>query len=154
MEEANKFLPTSKPLVIDLGKYDLPQDSRYDPPEVVVKVEKTTPSNGLKGRKHYQSEDRDYEEERSSKQSAVYVEEDELSEMFDRALLGPYATGGPVSCCNEMPIPTYTKSLQNPLFFKSVNLRTVPIMYRAQREDIISSRGEDIKSIWRWFSMP
>nr|GEW96119.1 hypothetical protein [Tanacetum cinerariifolium] len=113
MEEASKFLPTSKPLVIDLDKYDLPQDSRYDPPEVAVKNEKTTPSNGLKGRKHYQSEDRVYEEERSSKQSAVYVEEDELSELFDRVLLGPYATGGPISCCNEMPIPVDTKLLQN-----------------------------------------
>ncbi|PWA57279.1 hypothetical protein CTI12_AA411730 [Artemisia annua] len=29
----------------------------------------------------------------------------------------------------------------DPLFFKSVNLQTVPIMYRAQREDILSRRG-------------
>ncbi|CAH1442553.1 unnamed protein product [Lactuca virosa] len=29
----------------------------------------------------------------------------------------------------------------DPLFFKPVNLQTVPIMYRAQREDILSRRG-------------
>lgn len=101
MEEASKFLPSTKPLVIDLDKYDLPQDSRNAPPEVVVKVEKAKTSNGVKGRKHSQLEDNDYEEERSSKQSAVYVEEDELSEMFDRVLLGADANGKFTSCCQE-----------------------------------------------------
>lgn len=116
MEEASRFLPSSKPLVIDLDQYDLPQDSKNDPPNVVVKaemVEKEKPSNGLRGRKHYQSEDNVYEEERSSKQSAVYVEEEELSEMFDRVLLGPYANGTPISCCNEVPIPVVQNAHKN-----------------------------------------
>ncbi|KAI3678301.1 hypothetical protein L6452_37588 [Arctium lappa] len=126
MEEASKFLPSSKPLVIDLDDYDLPQDSRDAPPEVVVKVEKVEkdkPSNGVRGRKHYQLEDNDYLEGRSSKQSAVYVEEDELSEMFDRVLLGADANGKPISCCQEPPILEDNKSQQNGLVGGSNNGR-------------------------------
>ncbi|KAI3819677.1 hypothetical protein L1987_13524 [Smallanthus sonchifolius] len=44
-----------------------------------------------------------YEEERSSKQSAVYVEEDELSEMFDQVLLD----------CKEPPVQVNHKSQPN-----------------------------------------
>ncbi|XP_076930282.1 scarecrow-like protein 34 [Bidens hawaiensis] len=125
MEEASKFLPSTKPLIIDLDQYDLPQDSQNAPPEVTVKVEKYSPtngpkpsnrltSNGLKGRKHYQLEDNGYEEERSSKQSAVYVEEEDLSEMFDRVLLGPHANDKFVSCCDHpSPVQLDLKSHQN-----------------------------------------
>nr|XP_043637257.1 scarecrow-like protein 14 [Erigeron canadensis] len=119
MEEASRFLPLSKPLVIDLDQYDLPQDSKDDSPKIVVKVEKVEkvekdkPSNGLKGRKHYQSEDNVFEEERSSKQSAVYVEEDELSEIFDRVLLGADANGNLIPCHRELPINVNHKSQQN-----------------------------------------
>ncbi|XP_071716277.1 scarecrow-like protein 14 [Rutidosis leptorrhynchoides] len=115
MEEASRFLPSSKPLFIDLDRYNLPQDSRNDPQKVVVKtetVENDKPSNGIRVRKHYQSEDNFYEEERSSKQSAIYVEEEEeLSEMFDKVLLGPYANGTPISCCNENPTPVKKNGL-------------------------------------------
>lgn len=107
MEEASKFLPSTKPLVIDLDQYDLPQDSTDSPPQVEVKIEKPEKvekvekekpsSNGVKGRKHHQ-DDNVYEEERSSKQSAVYVEEDELSEMFDRVLLGADVNCSKISC--------------------------------------------------------
>ncbi|KAI3732793.1 hypothetical protein L1987_64001 [Smallanthus sonchifolius] len=93
MEEASKFLHSTKPLVMD---YALPQDSNNGPTEVVVKFENDRPSNGLKGRKHYQLEENGYKEERSNKQSAVYVEEDELSEIFDQVLLG----------CKEPPVQT------------------------------------------------
>ncbi|KAK1412825.1 hypothetical protein QVD17_34357 [Tagetes erecta] len=143
MEEASKFLPSTKPLVIDLDKYDLPQDSKNAPQEVAVKVEKDSPSNGfkpsnglaqlnglkpsnefqqsnglkpsngLKGRKHYQLEDDGFEEERRSKQSAVYVEEDDLSELFDKVLLGPHASDKVVCCYNETPVQVEHKSQQN-----------------------------------------
>ncbi|KAL7584322.1 hypothetical protein Lser_V15G42388 [Lactuca serriola] len=122
MEEASKFLPSTKPLVIDLDQYDLPQDSPQDstnpPPEAVVKIEKvekvekekpSSNSNGvvIKGRKHHQLDDNSYEEERSSKQSAVYVEENELSEMFDRVLLGADTN------CNSTPCSEKEKPQQN-----------------------------------------
>lgn len=92
MEEASKFLPTSNPLIIDLDKYELPEKSEdISAAAVVIKTEKEespNSSNSLKGRKHQHPDDWDLGDmERSSKQLATYVEEDELSEMFDRVLL-------------------------------------------------------------------
>ncbi|KAK4366389.1 hypothetical protein RND71_014269 [Anisodus tanguticus] len=91
MEEANKFLPNLSQFVIDLDKYTLPPKAEEVNKEAVVKVEKDDRNhspNGTKGRKHQYPEDSDYEDERSNKQSAIYVEDEvELSEMFDRVLL-------------------------------------------------------------------
>ncbi|KAK4408790.1 Scarecrow-like protein 14 [Sesamum angolense] len=91
MEEASKFLPTGNQLIIDLDKYVLPQKSEDITPAVAIKVEKDEiddSPNGLRGRKHQYPDDADSEDvERSSKQSAIYVEDVELSEMFDRVLL-------------------------------------------------------------------
>lgn len=108
MEEASKFLPSSKPLVIDLEKYDLPSDSSDSPPEVVVKVEKVemdnSPNGIIRGRKHFVLEDNDNEDERISKQSAVYEDEEaELSDMFDRILLCTNAKGDLMPGCGELP---------------------------------------------------
>ena len=85
VEEASKFLPKGNQLIIDL------ESSKFSPElkgeAVVVKVEGETSPNGSRGRKNHEREDADSEEERSTKQSAVYADESELSEMFDRVLL-------------------------------------------------------------------
>ncbi|KAL6953155.1 hypothetical protein U1Q18_047337 [Sarracenia purpurea var. burkii] len=89
VEEASKFLPSNKKLIIDLESYTLHPGSKEKDPEV-VKVEKDdreNVSNNSRGRKNHLREDSNIEEERSSKQSALYVEESELTEMFDRVLL-------------------------------------------------------------------
>ncbi|XAR64027.1 hypothetical protein NMG60_11024222 [Bertholletia excelsa] len=88
MEEARKFLPQSSQLVIDVENYRVPQE------EVVVKVEnkgreKEELANGSRTMKNHHREETYLEEERSSKQVATYVEESELSEMFDKVLLCP-----------------------------------------------------------------
>lgn len=110
MEEARKFLPPSKPIVIDLDKFNLPSDSSDSPPEVVVKVEKVDMDNlpnGFRARKHFQLEGNDYEDERISKQSAVYEDaEAELSELFDKILLCTNAKGEPTPGCGELPNPS------------------------------------------------
>ncbi|KAL1545138.1 scarecrow-like protein 14 isoform X2 [Salvia divinorum] len=102
MEEASKFLPTSNPLIIDLDKYELPKKSEDISTAVAIKTEKEEPrdsSNSLKGRKHQYPDDGNSEDmERSSKQFATYVEEVELSEMFDRVLL---CTDVKKECCND-----------------------------------------------------
>ncbi|CAK9151252.1 unnamed protein product [Ilex paraguariensis] len=101
MDEASKFLPRGSQLIIDLNKYNLPLDSEDVALEVVVKEEKDErhySSDGSRGRKHHHLEVCDLEEERSSKQSAFYVEEAELSEMFDRVLLSTDVTLEPASC--------------------------------------------------------
>ncbi|KAL6516471.1 hypothetical protein OROGR_019776 [Orobanche gracilis] len=75
MEEASKFLPTNNHLITDLDKYELPQKSEDVAPAMLIEFSKDdingSPYNGLKG----------------SKQSATYVDDTELSEMFDRVLL-------------------------------------------------------------------
>ncbi|XP_059660769.1 scarecrow-like protein 33 [Cornus florida] len=90
VEEASKFLPSANQLIINLENYSLPPKSIQEAREVVVKVEKDEKEyspNGSRARKNHHREDGEIEEERSSKQLAVYVEEVELSERFDRVLL-------------------------------------------------------------------
>ncbi|KAI3450374.1 hypothetical protein Pfo_007039 [Paulownia fortunei] len=110
MEEASKFLPTSNQLIIDLDKYVLPEKSEDITPAVVIKVEKDEiddSPNGLKGRKHHYPGDGDSEDvERSSKQSAIYVEDVELSEMFDRVLLCNDVKEEQVCCSGDSKLPS------------------------------------------------
>ncbi|XP_057956686.1 scarecrow-like protein 33 [Malania oleifera] len=86
MEEASKFLPRENLLTIGLESLKLPPKSKGDAPEV---EERKYSQSWSKGRKNHHREDinTDIEEGRSNKQSAVYVEETELPEMFDRVLL-------------------------------------------------------------------
>ncbi|KAL9170985.1 hypothetical protein ABFS82_04G181000 [Erythranthe guttata] len=143
MEEANKFLPTVNPLIIDLDKYELPPKSDDITPSVIVKVEKEKDETedspkGLKGkiRKHHDpDEDDSLDMERSSKQSAIYVEDVELSEMFDRVLLCTDTKGKPVSCTGDSDaklLPTESngaksRTKKNETQQDSVDLRTLLI---------------------------
>jgi hypothetical protein len=92
VEEASKFLPKGNPLVIDLENSSLAPEMNRNAPNVVVKAEKEDKEDKeylpewLTGKKNHEREDGDFEEERSNKQSAVYVDESELSEMFDMLL--------------------------------------------------------------------
>lgn len=113
VDEASKFLPKSSQLFIDVDSY-VPKNTS----EVSVKTEKRdeaehppppSSSNRLTGKKsHWRDEDEDLVEERSNKQSAVYVEETELSEMFDKILLCG-GSGQPV-CITNQKFPTETQS--------------------------------------------
>ncbi|PSR86719.1 Scarecrow-like protein [Actinidia chinensis var. chinensis] len=101
VEEGSKFLPSNNQLIIDVESYTFRPELKEGSPEVLVKVEKDdveNSPNGPRGRKNHQREDSNFEEERSSKQSAAYVEEDELCEMFDRYLLCTDETGQPGFC--------------------------------------------------------
>ncbi|GMH23907.1 hypothetical protein Nepgr_025750 [Nepenthes gracilis] len=93
VEEASKFLPKVDNLFIDLENITLPNDPK-EPPAAVVKMERADSLDGSRGRKVHHREDVDFEDARSSKRSAVYLEENELSEMFDKVLLWV-----PGSCC-------------------------------------------------------
>jgi len=87
VEEASKFLPKNNNLVIDLENITFPNETK-EPPMMLVKKEKDEHSpDSLRGSKIHYRDDEDFEDGRSSKQSAFSVEEDELSEMFDRVLL-------------------------------------------------------------------
>ncbi|OMO97203.1 Transcription factor GRAS [Corchorus olitorius] len=91
VEEASKFIPRSEDLFGNLEVYGV--ESQGWTNGVVVKEEKKDDGeyrnrpSGSKGRKISHRDDVDSEEERSSKQAAVFEETDMRSEMFDMVLL-------------------------------------------------------------------
>ena len=109
VEEANKFLPKGNQLTVDLEKNTFSPVLNKKAPEVLVKLEiderEHSPS-WLRGRKNHEREDTDLEDGRSNKRSAVYLDESEISEMFDKVLLCFGAKREP-SVCN------FDESLQN-----------------------------------------
>ncbi|MCH94832.1 scarecrow-like protein 14-like, partial [Trifolium medium] len=93
VEEANKFLPKANPLVIDLeNNHPFIPSFRKVPREVVVKTESSEREHfsvESRGRKnHERGDETDLQDERSNKQSAVYTDDSEISELFDKVLLG------------------------------------------------------------------
>lgn len=100
VEEANKFLPKGNQLLIDLETVSMPALKEKDM-KVAVKVEKEEREylpNLTKGKKNHDREDEDLQEERSNKQSAVYADESELAEMFDKVLVCTGEECGPPTC--------------------------------------------------------
>lgn len=94
VEEASKFLPKGNQLSLTMETYKLGMGQREEGLKVEVKNEKERehlPDVSRSRKNHERDEELILEEERSNKQSAVYVEEDEieseLSEMFDKVLL-------------------------------------------------------------------
>ncbi|KAJ7980837.1 Scarecrow-like protein [Quillaja saponaria] len=90
MEEASKFLPKDNKLIIDLENNTFLPSSNKKATEVVIKTDKNEHEPvEPRGRKNHEREDDvGLEAGRSNKQSAVYVEENELSDLFDKVLLG------------------------------------------------------------------
>ncbi|KAF2311857.1 hypothetical protein GH714_027022 [Hevea brasiliensis] len=89
VEEASKFLPKVNQLLVDLETVSMPEVKEKGS-KVTVKVEKEEREyfpNLIKGKKNHDRDDEDLQEERSNKQSAVYADESELAEMFDKVLV-------------------------------------------------------------------
>ncbi|VFQ98835.1 unnamed protein product [Cuscuta campestris] len=89
MEEASKFLPANNELFIDFDRYPFPQKTVELPRDNAINKVRNTEidNNSLRGKKHqHPDHGYEFEEERSSKLSAVYGEE-QLSQMFDKVLL-------------------------------------------------------------------
>ncbi|GAV78279.1 GRAS domain-containing protein [Cephalotus follicularis] len=92
VEEASKFLPKGNPLIINLENNSSASFLRENAPKVAIKSEIDENEReyllfGLREKKNHERGYEDLEEERKNKQSAVYVDESELSELFDRVLL-------------------------------------------------------------------
>lgn len=102
LEEASKFLPRVPQLVTGLESNKVSSELKREAGKAVTNIREN--SHGSKGRKNHEREDSDTEEEgRSNKQSAVYVDESEVSEMFDRVLLS----------VENVPLCDGNKGLQN-----------------------------------------
>ncbi|KAJ8750478.1 hypothetical protein K2173_015622 [Erythroxylum novogranatense] len=107
VEEANKFLPKANQLLVNTETNGLTPESG------VVETEGREYLSGLsKGKKSHEREDENAEEERDNKQSAVYVDEIELSEMFDKMLVGVGQICGQGCLYDEHPESEPSKTLQ------------------------------------------
>ncbi|CAH8282496.1 unnamed protein product, partial [Eruca vesicaria subsp. sativa] len=93
VEEASKFLPKTTQLVIDMDN----NNNNYVPYRMI-------------GQKSHYREDEHLPEERSKKQSAVYADETELSEMFDKILLFGPAEENPTCILQEKGPPKASPS--------------------------------------------
>ncbi|KAK9283485.1 hypothetical protein L1049_011731 [Liquidambar formosana] len=88
VEEVGNSLMNDSSLLVDLGNNGLiPQEPKEESKDMVVKLDKKFESDGSRGKKNFHSEDVDLEEQRSSKQSAIYTDKTVRSEMFDMVLL-------------------------------------------------------------------
>ncbi|PON77388.1 GRAS transcription factor [Trema orientale] len=114
VEEASRFLPTRNEMVANLEANGfLAQDPpRVGTNEVSVKSEKKDDGEcfpgSSRGRKNPYREDKDLEEERSSKQAAVYIESTLRSKMFDLVLLSSLGDG-------EAHLTSFRESLRSEL---------------------------------------
>ncbi|KAG2670133.1 hypothetical protein I3843_14G068500 [Carya illinoinensis] len=107
VEEASKFLPKGKQLIVDLESNKFSSIMNKKAPEVVVKTEiderEQSPA-GLRGRKTYERGDTELEDGRSNKQAAISMDESdesELSDMFDKVLLCAVRKEEPSVCTDE-----------------------------------------------------
>ncbi|KAK3442115.1 scarecrow-like protein 14 [Eucalyptus grandis] len=90
-EEASRFIPKGNPLSIDTEKRMPHLVSKRETARAAVKAENSEPELSylyeIKGNKKHEREDAEFEYQRSTKQPAVCVEENELADIFDRVLL-------------------------------------------------------------------
>ncbi|KAK3442107.1 hypothetical protein EUGRSUZ_B02342 [Eucalyptus grandis] len=89
LEEASKFLLTNNQLAIN------PEDSKPSSEtkkgttrtRIEEEIDMRSSSNGFKGLKNHEREEDAFEEGRANKQTALYTEESELSDLLDKVLL-------------------------------------------------------------------
>ncbi|WRX32878.1 Transcription factor GRAS - like 10 [Theobroma cacao] len=108
VEEASKFLPKGNQLTIDFDSNAWTSELKQKAPKTVVKVERDEEYSPprLTGKKNHEREDEDLEEGRNNKQSAVFWDECELSDMFDKVLICAGRRGQSSTCDAD-------KTLQN-----------------------------------------
>ncbi|XP_030537381.2 scarecrow-like protein 34 isoform X2 [Rhodamnia argentea] len=91
LEEASKFLPTNNQLGINPEDSKLPSETKLSP-------------NEFKGLKNHERDEDAFEEGRANKQTALYTEESELSDLFDKVLL--CNENGGAMCSGDKPVET------------------------------------------------
>lgn len=111
VEEASKFLPTSNKLLNSVDTNDLPprepkRQAGKAAAQMEEKDEGETSSTEARGKKNPLRGDNYIEEERSSKQAAVFTESTLRSEEFDIVLLNSMGKGGEA-------LEAYQKNLRN-----------------------------------------
>ncbi|CAH9109526.1 unnamed protein product [Cuscuta epithymum] len=85
--DANRFSQADKHLVIDLDKYSVSPHGEEFTRDYVFKIQKGLSADLCIGKKHYHPDESGLDEESKRKHSAIYKEEVDLSEVFDKVLL-------------------------------------------------------------------
>ncbi|XP_047342244.1 scarecrow-like protein 9 [Impatiens glandulifera] len=134
VEEANKFLPKSSELLINFAANKTPvkeedSSSPFSPKE-------------LKGRKNpYREEECDLEEERSSKQAAVFPDATVRSEMFDKVLLCSMGSG-------EIALKEYREELKNEIDKRTQQNSTTSMSNKGRgKKQVVKKEVIDLRNL-------
>ncbi|KAK3442110.1 hypothetical protein EUGRSUZ_B02345 [Eucalyptus grandis] len=86
LEEASKFLPTNSQLGINPEDSKLPLERKKATPRTCInkEINMRRSSDGSKGLKNHERDEDAFEEGRANKQTALYTEDSELSDLFDK----------------------------------------------------------------------
>ncbi|KAK2657854.1 hypothetical protein Ddye_010906 [Dipteronia dyeriana] len=146
VEEANKFLPSGNELFVNLDiNRLLSRDPKGGTTEVAVKMERNDGDDcspdGSKGRKKSYREEGDIEEERSSKQAAVFQESTLRSEMFDNILLCNSGKGqSPVTALRDALKNASSKNVQQNGHPKGFNGGQVRRKKQSRKKEVVDLR--------------
>ncbi|KAI6686833.1 hypothetical protein NL676_032746 [Syzygium grande] len=96
LEEASKFLPTDNQLGINPEDSKPSSETKKGAPRMRIneEINMMRSSDGFKGLKNHERDEDALEEGRANKQTALYTEESELSDLFDEVLLCNENGGG------------------------------------------------------------
>ncbi|KAK3005121.1 hypothetical protein RJ639_017845 [Escallonia herrerae] len=143
VEEASKFLPIGNGLLVNVGDDRLlPKEQKEETEGVVVKVEKKYDRqyspDGLRGKKNPYTENLNFDEGRSNKQSAVYSDSTVGSDMFDKVLLCDGGRGE--SAIREALQSGATKNMQQNAQSKGSNGGKARRKKQGRKKDVVDLR--------------
>ncbi|KAF7850651.1 hypothetical protein BT93_L5163 [Corymbia citriodora subsp. variegata] len=114
LEEASKFLPNNNHLAINPedGKWSSETKKGTTRMRIDEDTNMKSSSNGFKGLKNHGRDEDACEEGRANKQTALYTEESELSDLFDKVLL--YTENGVGTCFGDESVETGLRKDKQP----------------------------------------
>ncbi|KAK3442113.1 hypothetical protein EUGRSUZ_B02348 [Eucalyptus grandis] len=106
LEEASKFLPTSNQLGINPGDSKPPSETEKGTPRMRIseEINMRRSTDGFKGLKNHERDKDAFDEGRANKQTALYTEESEFSDLFDKVLL--CNENGEAMCSGDKSVET------------------------------------------------
>ncbi|KAK3442111.1 hypothetical protein EUGRSUZ_B02346 [Eucalyptus grandis] len=106
LEEASNFLPTNSQLGINPEDSKPPLETEKGTPRMLIneEINMRCLSDGFKGFKNHERDEDAFEEGRANKQTALYTEESEFSDLFDRVLL--CNENGEAMCSGDKSVET------------------------------------------------
>ncbi|KAL3750646.1 hypothetical protein ACJRO7_011710 [Eucalyptus globulus] len=106
LEEASKFLPTNNQLGINPGDSKPPSETEKGTPRMRIseEINMRRSTDGFKGLKNHERDEDAFDEGKAKKQTALYTEESEFSDLFDKLLL--CNENGEAMCSGDKSVET------------------------------------------------